>query len=198
MSKLVLIKNIFIEGFQLMIPLFLAIFVLVKIFELVSVMLLPIVRILPETTFFADSLIDLRALLLFLILIFLCGLLVRYGVGKYFINSITSYVMRIVPGYSVFERMVNEESKVIGDKNKNVVFATLDDAWIMGIIIEDKNEDGLILVYIPSAPIPTGGSLYMFTEEQIKRVDITVNEALKFVWHLGKDSSTILKGKVKW
>lgn len=198
MSKLVLVKKIFIEGFQLLIPLFLAIFVLVKIFELVSVMLQPIVRILPETTFFADSLIDLRALLLFLILIFLCGLLVRYGVGKYFIKSITSYVMRIVPGYSVFERMVNEESKVIGDKNKNVVFATLDDAWIMGIIIEDKNDDGLILVYIPSAPIPTGGSLYMFTEEQIKRVDITVNEALKFVWHLGKDSDTLLKGKVKW
>ncbi len=197
MSVLGTVKKIFIEGFQLLIPLFLAIFVLVKIFELISTMLQPIVRILPETSYFGDSLIDLRALLLFLILIFLCGLMVRHGVGKYFLRKLTSRVMRIVPGHSVFERIINEESKVKG-KHNSVVFATLDDAWIMGIIIEEKNEEGLILVYIPSAPIPTGGSLYMFTEAQIKRVNITVNEALKFVWHLGKDSDKILKGKVKW
>ena len=197
MSKLQTVKKIFIEGFQLMIPLFLAVFVLVKVFEVITTMLQPLIGILPETTIFGDRLVDLRAFFVFLIIIFLCGLLVRYGVGKYYLRKITSYVMRIVPGYSVFERLINEESKVKG-KHNSVVFATLDDAWIMGIIIEEKNEEGLILVYIPSAPIPTGGSLYMFTEEQIKRVDITVNDAMKFVWHLGKDSDELLKGKVKW
>jgi len=197
MSKLQTVKKIFIEGFQLMIPLFLAVFVLVKVFEVITTMLQPLIGILPETTIFGDRLVDLRAFFVFLIIIFLCGLLVRYGVGKYYLRKITSYVMRIVPGYSVFERLINEESKVKG-KHNSVVFATLDDAWIMGIIIEEKNEEGLILVYIPSAAIPTGGSLYMFTEEQIKRVDITVNDAMKFVWHLGKDSDKILKGKVKW
>lgn len=191
------VKKIFFDGFQLLIPLFLAVFVLIKIFELISTLLKPLVNILPETSFFEDSILDLRALFIFLLLIYCCGLLIHYGVGKYFLNSLTSRVMRIVPGYSVFERIINEEKKVKG-KNNSVVFATLDDAWIMGIIIEDKNDDGLILVYIPSAPIPTGGSLYMFTEEQVKRVNISVSEALKFVWHLGKDSDKILKGNVKW
>ena len=190
-------KKIFLEGFKVIIPLFLAVFVFQKLFELFSGLLKPIIEILPETSYFGHIL-DLRAVLIFLIIVFLFGLFGRSDAGKYYLRKLTSYVMRIVPGYSVFDNLIRAESKRKDKKNSSVVFATLDDAWIMGIIIEEKNDEGHILVYIPSAPIPTGGSLYMFTEEQIKRVDITVNEAMKFIWHLGKDSDKILKGKVKW
>ncbi|MBK9226610.1 MAG: DUF502 domain-containing protein [Ignavibacteria bacterium] len=190
-------KKILLEGFKVMFPLLLGVFVFQKLFELFSGLLKPIIDILPETPYFGH-IIDLRAVLIFLILVFLFGLFGRSETGKYNLRKLTSYVMRIVPGYSVFDNLIREESKIKGKKNSSVVFATLDDAWIMGIVIEEKNEQGHILVYIPSAPIPTGGSLYMFTEEQVRRVDITVNEAMKFIWHLGKDSDKILKGKVNW
>ena len=53
------------------------------------------------------------------------------------------------------------------------------------------------MIYIPTAPIPTGGNLYMMKEEQLKRVNISVQDALKCIWHLGKDSDKIFSGKVK-
>ena len=122
----------------------------------------------------------------------------RIGFGQYILRFLNNIVMKIVPGHSVFENMISEEA-ASGDKNyRSVVFACIDEVWAMGLVIEEKNEFGLLMIYIPTAPIPTGGNLYMMKEEQLKRVDISVQDALKCIWHLGKDSDKIFAGKVKW
>ncbi|MBK8553661.1 MAG: DUF502 domain-containing protein [Ignavibacteria bacterium] len=192
------LKKTFYEGFILMIPLFLGIFVLQQIFGLITELLKPLIEILPESPILGNDFTDLRALIAFIIIVFLCGLLVRIGLGKYFVGRLSSLIMRIVPGHSVFEKIISEEAKIKDKNYKSVVFANIDDAWAMGLIIEEKNEEGFLMVFIPSAPVPTGGNLYMMKEEQIKRTEISVNEALKFIWHLGKESDKVLKDRVKW
>lgn len=192
------IKKTFMLGLQLMIPLFLAVFVLQKILEVLIDFLKPIIDILPDSRIFGNELLDLRALTAFIISVFICGFVMRIGFGQYILRFINIIVMKIVPGHSVFEKMINEEA-ASGDKNyRSVVFASIDEVWAMGLVIEEKNELGLLMIYIPTAPIPTGGNLYMMKEEQLKRVNISVQDALKCIWHLGKDSDKIFSGKVKW
>jgi uncharacterized membrane protein len=195
---MVSIKKIFLLGLQLMIPLFLAVFVLQKIFELLFDFLKPIIDLLPESHILGYELLDLRALIAFIISVFICGFVMRIGFGQYILRLINFIVMKIVPGHSVFENMISEEA-ASGDTNyRSVVFACIDEVWAMGLVIEEKNEFGLLMIYIPTAPIPTGGNLYMMKEEQLKRVNISVQDALKCIWHLGKDSDKIFAGKVKW
>ncbi len=73
----------------------------------------------------------------------------------------------------------------------------LDEGRVYGIIIEEVNDEGFLMLYVPSAPIPTSGTLYMMPEDKVKRVNIPVHTALSNIWHLGKNADKILKNKIE-
>ena len=45
----------------------------------------------------------------------------------------------------------------------------------------------------PSAPTPTAGSLYFLKEEQVKRLDIPMKDAIDCLMQLGVGSNELLK-----
>lgn len=192
------LKRTFLGGLQLMIPLFLAAFVLLKLYDLITDFLKPIIEFLPSSPFVGNEFPDLRAFIVFLVSVFFCGVILKTFLGQFLLGLINSFVMKIIPGHSVFENMIAEEAESADKNYKSVIFAEMGDIWALGVVIEEKNEDGYIMVYIPVAPVPSGGNLYLMKEEQLKRVDISVQDAMKCIWHLGKGSNKLLAGKVKW
>ncbi|MBL8008601.1 MAG: DUF502 domain-containing protein [Ignavibacteria bacterium] len=192
------LKGTFLGGLQLMIPLFLAAFVVLKLYDLITDFLKPIIEFLPDSPFVGKEFPDLRAFIVFLISVFFCGIILKTFVGQFLLGLINSFVMKIIPGHSVFENMIAEEAESTDMKYKSVIFAEMGETWALGVVIEEENEDGYLMIYIPAAPIPSGGNLYMMKEEKIKRVDISVHDAMKCIWHLGKGSNKLLAGKVKW
>ena len=65
--------------------------------------------------------------------------------------------------------------------------------WTLGFIVSTpgdllKEEIGtpdLVTVYVPTAPNPTSGYVIMVSEAQVKKTDITVDQAFKFHLSLG-------------
>ncbi|MCB0726256.1 MAG: DUF502 domain-containing protein [Ignavibacteriae bacterium] len=190
------IKNTFFSGLKLILPLFLLIYVFQNIYDLILKFLNPIVSILPRIPYFGHELLDLRAFITFLVFIFLIGLLMYAGFGKFIAKIMAGIFLKLIPGSPILNYILHERSGDLKEENDKVVVINIDDGWVFGIIIEDENEDGFIMVYVPGAPIPTGGTFYMMTEDKIKRVNISVEKALTCIWHLGKNSEKILKGKL--
>jgi hypothetical protein len=52
-----------------------------------------------------------------------------------------------------------------------VALANIDDAWLLGFIIE-QHSSGMLTVIIPSAPTPTAGSIYYLAEQQVGRLNV--------------------------
>lgn len=63
--------------------------------------------------------------------------------------------------------------------------------WSIGFITSSENlqmsgeEEGLITVFIPTTPIPTSGYIIMVAESQTKNLNMSVDEALKWIISLG-------------
>lgn len=55
-----------------------------------------------------------------------------------------------------------------------------------------SNTDKMLTVYVPTTPNPTSGFLLMVHEQQVKKVNMSVEEALKFVISLGVVSSNAI------
>jgi uncharacterized membrane protein len=106
-------------------------------------------------------------------------------------NSVGELFVKIIPGFSVMKKIFYGESDI------KSVLAYIDDAWLFGFILEEKSDAGLITVFVPSAPIPTSGNVYLMKEEQIMRLDIKTSDAVKCITQLGIGSGEILKGKIK-
>jgi uncharacterized membrane protein len=54
----------------------------------------------------------------------------------------------------------------------------------------------MLTVFVPSAPTPTAGSIYLLTERQIRRLDVPVSAAVRCIMKLGVGSRQLLQGKV--
>lgn len=190
------VQKTFFNGLKLLVPLFLLIYVFQNIYSLFIDFLKPIIRILPQMPYFGHEYLDLRAFITFCVFVFLTGILIHIGFGKHITKFMADIFLKLIPGSPILDYILRERSGTYEDDNDKVVVINIDDGWVFGIIIEETNEDGFIMIFVPGAPIPTSGTFYMMTEDKIKRVNISVEKALSSIWHLGKNSGKTLKGKL--
>jgi uncharacterized membrane protein len=73
--------------------------------------------------------------------------------------------------------------------------ARIEDAWLLAFIME-RHDDGLLTVFVPSAPTPAVGTIYYLTEERVRRIDVPVQAAAKLIMRLGVGSAELLRGKI--
>jgi uncharacterized membrane protein len=80
------------------------------------------------------------------------------------------------------------------EENSSVktVLARIEDAWQYGFLIEEIEGDQCV-VYIPGAPNPMSGSVYILENSRIKKTDIPLSAAMKSLRGLGKGSNGLVK-----
>ena len=188
-------KTLFIDGILFLLPVIFMIY-LFKILFGIILDIMPFDRIFPEDSILGPGFKNLIALIIILILVIICGLLSRSFLGTMIVNTLNGLVSKVVPGFSIIKQLFYEQKGDYDSSKIQPSLALIDDAWLFAFILEEKNDAGLITVYVPSAPIPTSGNVYLMKEEQLKRLDITVKETIKCITQLGIGSKEILKGKI--
>jgi len=83
-----------------------------------------------------------------------------------------------IPGYTLLRGIVGDPENLSENAKLKVALANIDDAWLLSFIVEEL-PDGMLAVFVPSAPTPTAGNVYLMTEQQVKRLDVPVAAAAK-------------------
>ena len=135
-------------------------------------------------------------ILISLFLITFIGWLSLSFLGKKFLN-IFNHLLKKIPIlrtiYSAIGQMTETFTKNDA-KKKNVVLVEYPrkGSWAVGFAtkensgqISDKTKRELINVFIPTTPNPTSGFLLMFPKEDIIYLDLTFEEASKFIVSAG-------------
>jgi len=184
-----------IIGVLFIAPLLLVLVLVREAIRMISRVLGPIAEHLPFPPAFGLAKPDIAAAILLVVVVFVAGLISQTSLGTSLRITMEQLILRKMPGYTLFKSIVKGSAGVGGGELK-VVLANLDEAWLIGFIIE-QHDDGLLTVFVPSAPTPTAGSIYFLTERQVKRLDVSVSAAVKCIKELGVGSRALLRGRIE-
>ena len=186
------IRNYFIAGVVILIPIGITIYVTIFFISISS-------KLLPKEinpNYYLPYNIPGVEIIISLVLITLIGWLSLSFFGKLLLNLFNN-VLKKIPIlrtiYSALGQMTETFTKTDKDK-KNVVLVEYPrkGSWAVGFAtkensgeISNKTKKNLINVFVPTTPNPTSGFLLMFPKEEIIYLDLTFEEASKFIVSAG-------------
>ena len=185
-------RNYFIAGIVVLIPIGITVYLTIFIVSISS-------RILPKELnpdHYLPYDIPGIELLISLIIITLIGWLSLSFIGKRLLNFLNEILKRIPilrTIYSAIGQMTATFTKQDkGKKNVVLVEYPRKGSWAVGFAtkendgeISEKTKKELVNVFVPTTPNPTSGFLLMFPKDEIIYLDMTFEEASKFIVSAG-------------
>jgi len=191
-SVLARLRNNFIAGVVVLIPIGITIYLTLFIIKISS-------KILPKElnpNHYLPYNIPGVEIIISIILITFIGWLSLSFIGKKFLeifNNILKKIPILRTIYSAFEQMLDIFNKKDGNK-KNVVLVEYPrkGSWAVGFAtkenkseISKKSKQNLVNVFVPTTPNPTSGFLLMFPKEEVIYLDMSFEEASRFIVSAG-------------
>jgi len=186
------IRNYFIAGVVVLIPIGVTVYLTIFLVSISS-------KILPNEinpNHYLPYNIPGLEIIISVILITLIGWLSLSFIGKRLLNLFNNILKRIPilrTIYSALGQMTETFTNTDKEK-KNVVLVEYPrkGSWAVGFAtkensgeISDKTKRNLINVFVPTTPNPTSGFLLMFPKEEVIYLDLTFEEASKFIVSAG-------------
>ena len=186
------IRNYFIAGMVVLIPIGITVYLTIFLVSISS-------KILPKEinpNHYLPYNIPGLEIIISVILITLIGWLSLSFIGKRLLDLFNNILKRIPilrTIYSALGQMTETFTKTDKEK-KNVVLVEYPrkGSWAVGFAtkensgeISDKTKRNLINVFVPTTPNPTSGFLLMFPKEDVIYLDLTFEEASKFIVSAG-------------
>jgi len=186
------IRNYFFTGIVVLVPIGLTIY-LSKFLMDVSSKILPS-QINPN--FYLPFNIPGLEIIITIIFITIVGFISLSYLGKKLLQIVDNLFKRI-PLLGTFWSAIKQMSqsfKESGSKSKSVVLVQYPrkDVWAVGFAtkentgeITEKTNKNLINVFVPTTPNPTSGFLLMFPKDEVNCLNMTFEEASKFIVSAG-------------
>ena len=186
------IRNYFIAGIVTLIPIGITVYVTIFLVSISS-------KMLPKEinpNHYLPYNIPGVEIIISLLLITLIGWLSLSFIGKSLLNLFNKILKKIPilrTIYSALGQMTETFTKTDKEK-KNVVLVEYPrkGSWSVGFAtkensgeISNKTKKNLINVFVPTTPNPTSGFLLMFPKEEVIYLDLTFEEASKFIVSAG-------------
>jgi len=181
------LRNIFFTGLLVFIPISATIFIIYWTFTYIDNLVKPLV--LKSLGFYYPGMSWLFLISLILVL----GVIGRFAIGNKLVDSVEN-MMKKIPVVRTIYTATKEASKAIlvseTERIKGVVLVEYPPKGIYAIgfttgsdIKESNKTIGkkTVNVFIPTSPNPTSGYVILVPEEDVKYLDITVEDALKII-----------------
>ena len=186
------IKTTTIGGIVFMVPIIIIIVILGKAFELMLKVARPIDKLIPIESIGGIAFANLLALLGILVVCFVAGVIARSPPAKKFYRAIDNGLLAI-PGYAFIK--AHTDSMKLGQaeaKSMQPVMVQFDDNSQLGFEIE-RLSSGQVVIYLPGAPDPWSGRVVYFHGDRVKKLELSVSEAINNVSRLGRGSQAFQK-----
>ena len=185
-------RNYFFTGVVVLIPIGITLYVTLFIIK-ISTKILP--KEINPNHYLPYDIPGLEILVAIFIITVIGGLSLSF-IGKKFLNLFQNLINRIpilITIYSGINQMTETFSKS-ENSQKNVVLVEYPrkGSWAVGFATKEnkgeisaKTKKNLINVFVPTTPNPTSGFLLMFPKEDVIYLDISFEEASKFIVSAG-------------
>ncbi len=193
---ILIMKKYFITGLLVLVPLFITLWVLTSLIGMMDQSLL----LLPESWRPKAQLgLEIPGIgaLLTLLIIFVTGLIATNFFGMQVILLWESLLNRVPVVKSIYSSVKQVSDTLFSDTGNAFRQAVLvqfprEGAWTIAFVTGTPGGDvanhllgDFVSVYVPTTPNPTGGYFLMLPRESVIALDMTVDEALKYIISMG-------------
>jgi uncharacterized membrane protein len=186
------IGSALLTGVLIVAPIYFSLLLLFKAMQAVVGLVRPLAKLLPEW-FPAEQFLSL---VLVLAICFLIGAAVRTSAGRAARERIEKSLFERIPGYALFRSLVQQLAGSGEEQVWKPALAEIEEALVPAFIIEEF-DDGRFTVFVPSAPTPLSGSIYILTSERVHPVDIPFTHAVKTLSRWGSGSKEFVAAMEK-
>ena len=192
------LRNYFITGIVVLVPIGITLY-LTKFFISVSSKLIP--YNLNPNNYLPFAIPGLEILLSVIFITFIGGVSLSF-IGKRilkFVNDLFKRIPILRTIYSAIGQMTESLAPNKRNNKKSVVLIQYPrkGSWAVGFATKDnkgeiskKANSNLVNVFVPTTPNPTSGFLLMFPKEEIIYLDMSFEEASKFIVSAGTSDTT--------
>ena len=179
--------NTLVGGVLVMLPVYLAILLLLKAMKSLGELVRPLARLLPAW-FPAER---VASFLLVLIVCFLVGLALRTPTGQAVQVRFENSLLQKIPGYSLFRSMTRQLAGENREMAWKPALAEIEEALVPAFIIEEL-DDGSFTVFVPSAPTPVAGAIYILSAERVHPLNVPFTQTVMALTHWGAGSKELV------
>jgi len=186
------VQNTVIGGVLVVLPIYLALVVLLKVMQSLAPVVRPFTRLLPAWVP-AEHLLSLVLVLLVCCLI---GVAVRTRLGHRLRERMETSLFERLPGYGLFRSLTQ---RLAGEGRENVwkpALADMGDGLVPVFIIEEF-EDGRCTVFVPSVPTPLAGAVYILSRDRVHALDVPFTQAIKSISSWGAGAKDLVAAMTK-
>lgn len=184
-------KTTLTGGVLFLLPIAVAFVVLREVARQLARLVKPIAQHIPAESFVGVAMADLIAILVLIAVAFVAGLIARTGIGAKLNLGLDRFVLKKMPGFTLLKEVAGRTQDREFRARVSVALAQIDQVWRLAFIV-DAPANGMLTLFIPSAPTPSAGSLCFVNETQVKRLNVSVGTAVKCITQLGVDSRQLL------
>ena len=193
------LKKKFITGFFVLIPLLVTIYITYLVISFVDTILAPAIRNITFHLVGKEMYIPGTGLFLFAGFAYVTGVLASNYLGNRFL-SYGEKILRKIPFVKVIYSSVKDMTDSFSSEKKRsfkeVVLAEFPSPgrYTIGFVtnrIKDQSGKEHCAVFVPTTPNPTSGFLIIIPERQLIFLDLSVDNALKYIISLGTAGSEI-------
>ena len=196
-SFLARLRNYFITGIVVLVPIGITLY-LTKFFISVSSNLIP--KEINPNSYLPFSIPGLE-IILSVIFITVVGSLSLSFIGKKILQLVNDLFKRIPILRTIYSAIGQMTESLAPNKNKRKTVVLVEyprkGSWAVGFATKDnkgeiskKTNKNLVNVFVPTTPNPTSGFLLMFPKEEIVYLDMSFEEASKFIVSAGTSNPT--------
>jgi len=183
----------FLGGLVVILPIGLFIIGVNFLVRTVSRLVIPIKNLMDLPEGWASWLVDLVAVSAVVTTFFLIGLLVRTNTGKKLWANIDRYLLSQLPVYPTLRDTVQQ---FLGNQDKlpfsEVVSVDVfgNQTRMIGFISDQIGEENYS-IFVPTGPNPTNGFVFCVHEQQIQRLEIRPEDAMRVVVGVGTGAGAL-------
>lgn len=181
------IRNRFVSGILVLVPVAITIFVLRLVFASLSGFLMPVLK--PFVGDLPEGAVYLLAVASTLLLIYAMGALTAFMVGRRMLNLAEQIILQVPlvkTIYSASKQVVSTFSSSNRETFKETVIVEFPRTgshavgFITGTIL-DPSGAPLYRVFVPTTPNPTSGFLVLLPPDQVMHTDMSVEDGVKMI-----------------
>ena len=181
------IKTTIIGGLVFMVPVVIFLAIAGKAFRTIRTVAAPLKAHIPTGQIGGIAFINLLVLLAIVLICFIAGLIARSAGAKRMLRSLEA-TMLAIPGYAFIKGVTDSISHTEeAAKSFLPVLVRFDDNAQIAFEVERTGDN--VVVYIPGAPNPWSGSVAYFNAGRVKRLEITVSQAVRSIQKIGRGSA---------
>lgn len=187
------LKTSLLGGVAVILPVVLLVSIFLWIFEKIDSLTKPLANlVILKRLGMGDVAASIMSVSIAIMLCFAVGVVVKTKLGKIFHELIEEKILKSIPGYSLLRGAIS----LLTDRNKSP-FSEVALADVFGtntwrtVFVMDRNANGFVTVFEPTAPNPTTGFIYHVHESRVKSLCVPSDYAVQTVLSCGAGSSKL-------